>query len=65
MNRIKRARIIEGITQTELAVKLGVSAVSVCKWENGQTFPSIKRLKKVAEALHTTVADLLEEERAG
>ena len=64
MNRIKRARLIEGLTQNELAVKLGVSTVAVCKWENGQTFPSAKRLKAVAETLHTTVADLLEEERA-
>ncbi len=60
MNQIKRARIIEGLTQTELAELLGISNVSVCKWESGQTFPSTKRLKQVAEALHTTVADLID-----
>lgn len=64
MNRIKRARLIEGLTQGELAGQLGVSPVSVCKWENGRTFPSTRRLKRVAEVLHTTVADLLEEEGA-
>lgn len=61
MNRIKKARLMEGLTQGELAEKLSVSAVTVCKWENGKTFPSAKRLKFVAEALHTTVSDLLEE----
>lgn len=64
INAIKRARLIEGLTQMELAQKLGVSAVSVCKWETGKTFPSSKRLKRVAEALNTTVSELLKEERA-
>ena len=64
MNRIKKARLMEGFTQGELAKKLSVSTVTVCKWENGKTFPTPKRLKRVAEVLHTTVSDLLEEERA-
>lgn len=62
MNRIKRARIVNGFTQKELADKLGVSAVQICKWENGKAFPAVKRLKQVADVLHTTVNDLLEEE---
>ena len=64
MNSFKRARLIEGLTQGEVAEKLGVSRVSVCKWENGKTLPTAKRLKDVAEALHTTVGELLKEERA-
>lgn len=63
MNRIKKARLIEGLTQGELAERVGVSIVTVCKWENSKTFPAPKRLKQVAEALHTTVAKLLEEEK--
>ena len=64
MNQFKRARLVQGLTQGELAKELGVSTVQISKWENGKTFPSVKRLKRVAEALHITVADLLEEERA-
>ena len=64
MNRIKRARLIAGMNQAELAENLSVSRVTICKWENGKTFPAPKRLKRVAEVLHTTVSDLLEEERA-
>ena len=62
MNRIKRARIVNGFTQKELADKLGVSPVQICKWETGKSFPAVKRLKQVADVLHTTVNDLLEEE---
>ena len=62
MNQIKKARLSEGLTQEELAEKLGISTVSVCKWETGKAFPAVKRLKEVADALHTTVSELLNEE---
>lgn len=64
MNGIKKARLISGLTQAELANRLGVSVVSVCKWEHGICFPKVKRLQSVAKVLHTTVEELLEEERA-
>lgn len=64
MNRIKKARLAEGLTQGDLARKLSVSTVTVCKWENGKTFPHPKHLKQVAEVLHTSVVSLLEEETA-
>lgn len=64
INNFKRARLIAGLTQTELAEKLGVSSVSVHKWEMGKCLPRVKRLQTVADVLHTTVAELLEEERA-
>ena len=62
MNQIKKARLVAGLTQGELAEKLSVSTVSVCKWENGVTFPRAKRLKQVAKVLHVSVKSLLEEE---
>ena len=64
LNSFKRARLIAGLTQKELAEKLGVSAVSIHKWELGKSFPRVKRLHTVADALNTTVAELIEEERA-
>ena len=64
MNNFKRARLIAGMTQHELAEKLGVSAVSIHNWESGRNLPKAKRLKDVAHALQTTAADLLDEERA-
>lgn len=64
MNNFKRARLIAGMTQVELAEKLGVSSVSVHKWESGKNLPRAKRMKDVAHALHTTAEYLLEEERA-
>lgn len=61
MNNFKRARLIQGLTQAELAAALGVSAVTVCKWELGRGLPKAKRLKEVASILHTTIPELLDE----
>ena len=65
LTNIKKARLIKGIQQKELAEKLGISQVSVCKWEHGKSFPNVKRLKQVADILGTSVESLLpDEERA-
>lgn len=61
MNSFKKARLIAGITQAELADRLGVSNITVHKWECGVCFPRAKRLADVAKALNTTVETLLEE----
>lgn len=65
MNNFKRARLIQGLTQAELADALGVSTVTICKWELGRGLPKAKRLKEVANILHTTVPELLKEQDGG
>ena len=64
MNNFKKARLIAGLTQLELAERLHVSTLTVSKWEHGTGLPRAKRLGAVADALGTTVEKLLEE-RAG
>lgn len=64
MNNFKRARLLAGMNQADLAEILGVSRNSIHKWESGECMPKAKRLKEVASALQTTVAELLEERRA-
>jgi len=48
-----------GMTQKELAGKLFVTDKAISKWENGGGLPDITLLTPLAEALHTTVAELL------
>jgi transcriptional regulator with XRE-family HTH domain len=63
--KIREARKAAGITQTELAAKLGVTSGAVSQWEKGLTRPEIGKLKQLADALNTTVDDLLTEGSAG
>lgn len=48
-----------GMTQDQLAEKLGITAQAVSKWENDQSCPDITMLPKLAEIFGTTTDALL------
>jgi transcriptional regulator with XRE-family HTH domain len=52
------ARSHKGWTQEEAAERLGVSAVTVCRWENGETMPFSYNIGKLCEIYGLTVAQL-------
>ena len=58
--QIKALRQARGITQTSLALRLGVSKQSVSNWENNNIMPSIDMLVKMAQFFHCTTDYLLE-----
>lgn len=54
--RIKEVRESKGMTQEELAVKSGISRVTISGLENGiERATTTKTLVKIAQALDTTV----------
>ena len=56
---IQHLRKAAGLTQKELAEKLGVSFQAVSKWENGDALPDTGLLLELCDALNTTVDKLL------
>lgn len=58
---IKSARKAAGLTQKELAQRLGLSFQSIAQWENDLRKPKIETLKKIADALGCTISDFDEE----
>lgn len=59
MLKLKIKRIEHGLTQAELAKKVGITqnALSLC--ERGVSFPHKKNLDKLAEVLDCKIADLI------
>lgn len=55
---IKRARIDKGLTQAELAKKLGMSPSYIGQYESGNRRPKPETLMKIAEALGVSPASL-------
>ena len=49
--QIKAARKAKGVSQEELAVRLGVVRQTVSKWENGMSVPDADVLIQIAELL--------------
>jgi len=60
-NRIRLRRKSQGITQTGLALHLGISFQQVQKYERGVNRVSASMLVHTAKFLQTTVADLVGE----
>jgi DNA-binding XRE family transcriptional regulator/desulfoferrodoxin (superoxide reductase-like protein) len=56
---IKNLREKKGLTQTELADKLGVSSKAVSKWENAKGLPDISLIEPIANALSVSVIELM------
>lgn len=60
MNEIQMRREKIGLTQDQLAEKLGVDRSTVAKWETGKSHPRIFLLPKISVILGCTVDELLE-----
>ena len=52
---ILNARIQAGLTQTQLSEKSGISQADICRLEKGTRNPSLSILKRLADALNTTL----------
>lgn len=59
--KIRAHRDELGLTQAELADKLGLTYSSVSQWESGRATPRTPILRQLADLFGTTVADLMGE----
>lgn len=58
---IQRERLAKGLTQDQLADRLGTSRRMVGKYETGKTKPSLPKLEAIAEALQIPLSRLYQE----
>ena len=58
--KIRQLRFKAGLTQEQLAEKLGISAQSVSKWENSVAMPDITTLPLLAETFGISIDDLFD-----
>lgn len=56
--RIKQTRIRKGITQKELAEKLGTTPQNLAQYESGKRNPKLETIKKIAQALNVPLMEL-------
>ena len=54
------ARKNSGLTQEEVAERLGVSRQTISKWELDETLPDIRQSKRLAELYHVSLDELVE-----
>lgn len=56
---LTEARMAAGLTQTQLADKLGCRQKDISRWENGVRSPSLPYALALSDALGVPVADLI------
>lgn len=61
---IAELRKERGLTQRELAEKIGVTDKAVSKWERGRGFPDVAILETLSNELGVSIAELISGERA-
>lgn len=52
-------RKLKGMTQEDIAEKVGVSRQAVAKWESGETSPDLEKSRILAEVLGVSLDDLV------
>ena len=63
--RIEKLRKSKKISQEDLAEKVGVSRMTVYKWESGTSVPNYANMQALARALETTVSFFTDETAFG
>ena len=56
-------RKLNGMSQDELADRIGVSRQTVSKYETGESLPDIEKCKRIAEVFSVSMDDLINYER--
>lgn len=59
-NSLFNARKKSGLSQEEVAEKLGVSRQTISKWELDETLPDIRQSKKLSTIYHLTLDELID-----
>lgn len=60
--KLREARVAAGLSQGQLAEKIGVVPGTVSNWEVGTREPDLSMLRRLAEVLGVSVDALLEDE---
>lgn len=60
--RIKLARQAAGISQEELAEKIGTKQTQVWRWESNRAEPRISFLKKIAEVTGVPLLTIIDDD---
>lgn len=57
--KIYALRRKSGLSQEQLAEKIGVSRQAISKWEGGLSTPELEKLKALSDCFHVTIDELI------
>jgi len=57
--KLKQLRLERGLSQQQIADKLGISNQAYSRWETGKFSPNLQSLEKIAKTLNVPIEELL------
>lgn len=58
--RLKAARVAKGLTQLQLAIKIGKKEIEVSRYETGRAQPDSDTKRRIAEVLKKSTIELFD-----
>lgn len=55
---LKAARVNAGLTQKEVAERMGINSATIMKWEKGITSPSVERFRELCNIYEADYNDI-------
>lgn len=62
-DRLKQIRMNQGLSQEQLAEKIGVSRQAITKWETNRGLPDVENMVILAEIFKITLDELILQEK--
>jgi transcriptional regulator with XRE-family HTH domain len=59
-NRLRAARVLMGMTQLQLAEKVGAKEIEISRYETGRAVPSADVKRRIAETLQKPAIELFD-----
>ena len=63
--RMREARELANMTQKELAERIGVSVVTICRYETGKRTPNVRIAKRIGKILCVPWFEIIDNKKAG
>ena len=58
--RLKAARVLKGLTQLQLAEKVGTKEIGISRIETGRSTPDVEMKRRIADVLQKPAFELFE-----
>ena len=58
--RLKAARVLKGLTQLQLADKVGAKEIDISRMETGRARPDAETKRRIAEVLHKPAFEIFD-----
>lgn len=62
-DRLRVARVVKGLSQSQVARGAGFPDATICRWETGANVPTLAHLQRLASVLGVSLSSLVDPQK--